>query len=400
MILIDILSWGLIAVGLILMTLAAVLLIEVVAAVSPSRSGWAPGARPASRPRIAVLVPAHDEALVIADTLRGIQRQLEPADRLVVVADNCTDATEEIARSLGAEVARRVDPDRRGKSHALAFGVRYLSSSPPEVMVVVDADCPLDAGCLEAIAARAQETGRPVQARYEMLPPSGKPAPLRLRIATFAFKLKNGLRASGLCRLGFPCHLAGTGMAFPWPALGRVELASGELAEDLVLGLDFARAGLAPLYDPSARVTSTFPASDEGTGTQRERWESGHLATIARHVPTHLVEAVRHRNLPLLVLAIDAAVPPLAFGGIVLAAAMVVSGLWALVAASYGPLALSAAATAMFAVAVGLAWYRAGRDILSVWDLMAAPAYAVSKLSLYARVLKGKRTAWIRSSRD
>ncbi len=400
MILIEIASWGLITVGLILMLLAAVLLIEIVAAVVPSRSPRAPAATGTSRPRIAVLVPAHDEALVIADTLRGIQRQLEPADRLVVVADNCTDATEEIARGLGAEVARRIDPDRRGKSYALAFGARYLASSPPEVIVVVDADCALDGGCVEMIAARAHESGRPVQARYEMLPPPGQPAPLRLRIATFAFKLKNSLRTLGLCRLGFPCHLAGTGMAFPWPALGHVELASGELAEDLVLGLDFARAGLAPLYEPSARVTSIFPASDEGTRTQRERWESGHLATIARHVPAHLVEAVRGRNLPLLILAIDAAVPPLAFGGIVLAAALMVAGLWALVTASYGPLVLAVAATAMFALAIALAWYRAGRDILSVWDLMAAPAYAVSKLSLYARVLTGKRTAWIRSSRD
>lgn len=90
---------------------------------------------------------------MVADTLRGIQGQLEPADRLVVVADNCTDATESIARSLGAEVARRDDPDRRGKSFALAFGVRYLAPSPPEIVLVIDADCMLDAASLETIAA-------------------------------------------------------------------------------------------------------------------------------------------------------------------------------------------------------------------------------------------------------
>ena len=44
-------------------------------------------------PRLAILMPAHDEAEVIGATLGAIREQLSSRDRLIVVADNCTDDT-------------------------------------------------------------------------------------------------------------------------------------------------------------------------------------------------------------------------------------------------------------------------------------------------------------------
>lgn len=386
----------LIAIGAVLLLLAAVLFAEIVAALFPRRQQDA--AKQTVRPKCAVLVPAHDEALGITKTLRAIQEQLTPRDRLLVVADNCTDATAEIAETLGAEVIRRVDPELRGKSYALDFGIRHLADAPPDVVIIVDADCALDAGCLEKIGALAFETGRPVQAYYELLPPAERSP--RLGIAAFAVKVKNGLRPQGLHRLGLPCQLMGTGMAFPWSAISKVKLGSGELAEDLVLGLDFARARMAPLFCPSARVTSAFPVSAEGLGTQRARWETGHLATIFGRVPALLFEAVRTRNRPLLALALDAAVPPLALNAFAIFAALSIALVVALATGAMAPLVLSAAAAALFGTAVGVAWLKSGRDNITLFELATAPAYAVSKLPLYAQIFRGKRIAWIRSKRD
>lgn len=403
MLLLDIAAIGLAAIGTVSLLQAALLLAEAVAAIRAEKSRERPsGTRPVTRPRVAVLVPAHDEELGIADTLRDILHQLGPQDRLVVVADNCSDATEEIARTAGAEVVVRSNPARRGKSYALDFGVRYLAVDPPEVLIVVDADCKLDPGSLGIMAALTYESGRPVQARNESLLPTDRPASLGQRVAMFAVRVKNHVRSQGLKRMGLPCQLMGTGMAFPWPAIRSVEIASGELAEDLVLGLELARIGLAPSYCPEARVTSPFPASGEGVKTQRERWETGHLRTIARRIPGFLLEAIRHRNVHLMVLAADAAVPPLALGALAIAANVILSGVMALLAPIFVlPLVLSAGAALLFAVAVGLAWLQAGRDILSARDLaLIAPAYALAKLPLYARALRGKRTSWIRSPRE
>src|SRR5690242_16376925 len=111
--------------SLLLLLPLLVLTLEVLAALLPARS------RTTSRPpglRCTILVPAHDEETGIAATLASIRSQLAPQDRLVVVADNCTDRTAAVAREAGAEVVERTDPARRGKGFALDCGVRALEA--------------------------------------------------------------------------------------------------------------------------------------------------------------------------------------------------------------------------------------------------------------------------------
>ena len=88
----------------------------------------------------------------------------------------------------------------------------------------------------------------------------------------------------------------GTGMAFPWEVLRSVNLANAHLVEDLKLGLDLTLAGHPPLFCPSARVTSEFPSSVKGAGTQRRRWEQGHLDMILKNAPRTLALAIARRD--------------------------------------------------------------------------------------------------------
>jgi len=91
----------------------------------------------------AVLVPAHNESQNLVPTLLDIRAQLGEGDRLVVVADNCTDDTAEVARACQAEVIVRNCPEKRGKSYALDWGVRNLGEVRPDTVIIVDADCRL-----------------------------------------------------------------------------------------------------------------------------------------------------------------------------------------------------------------------------------------------------------------
>ena len=103
-----------------------VFFLEIVAATSLSR--WRRPYRTdvGVRPPVAVLVPAHNESSGLLPTLANIQSQLLPGDRLLVVADNCSDDTAALARAAGAEVVERNDPTRRGKGYALDWGVQHL----------------------------------------------------------------------------------------------------------------------------------------------------------------------------------------------------------------------------------------------------------------------------------
>jgi cellulose synthase/poly-beta-1,6-N-acetylglucosamine synthase-like glycosyltransferase len=65
--------------------------------------------------RTTVLMAAHNEGAGILPTIRNIQAQLGPNDRILVVADNCTDDTAAIVQAAGVEVIVRADPARRGK---------------------------------------------------------------------------------------------------------------------------------------------------------------------------------------------------------------------------------------------------------------------------------------------
>src|SRR5438067_1718063 len=85
----------------------------------------------------------------------------------------------------------------------------------PLAVLVVDADCRLGEGALTRLVCDAARTGRPVQAEYVLEVPAG--AGWRGQVSAFAFLVKNVVRPRGLARLGAPCLLTGTGMAFPWP---------------------------------------------------------------------------------------------------------------------------------------------------------------------------------------
>ena len=73
----------------------------------------APGPPFAPALRLTVLVPAHDESLTIGATLESLWGQARPPDQVVVVADNCTDDTADVARRGGATVFTTVGNDEK-----------------------------------------------------------------------------------------------------------------------------------------------------------------------------------------------------------------------------------------------------------------------------------------------
>lgn len=342
---------------------------------------------------LAILVPAHNETLVIAQTLTSILPQLNSQDRLVVIADNCTDDTAAIAQKLGATVVERHNLQQRGKGYALDFGLQSLKSNPPQVVVIVDADCVLAENAVQLLAAACVQHQRPIQALYLM---QSQPNPrLKARVAGFAWLVKNKVRPLGFKALGLPCQLMGTGMAFLWEDLSKISLASGHIVEDMKLGVDFARLNKAPYFLPEAVVTSVFPPTAEATNTQRARWEHGHLSVILSEAPSLILQAIQHKNWQMLGLACDLIVPPLA----VLALLCVAVCTLALFASKFAFM-LSLVLFGALLAAVLLAWLVFGREMISFSQLCFAPIYAMGKIPLYLKFFINRQVDWVRSKRD
>lgn len=348
-------------------------------------------------PPFAVIVPAHDEEAGIAATLAAVQAQLRPIDRLLVVADNCTDRTAAIARQAGAQCVERTCDEHRGKGFALAAGRDVLrdGGAMPAVVIVLDADCVPDPGALPLLAAMAAREKAVLQGLYLL---DGKPGAGTIAgISTFAFLVKNLVRQRGLRAVGSPALLQGTGMAFPWPIFAAAQLASGDLVEDLELGLTLAIAGVPVWFAESARFRSQA-SGIAGLRTQRTRWEHGAMAVTLRFVPL-LLQAIAGRR-ALVWLLLDLLVPPLALLGIALCTALLAGVLvWGL----GGGMDVAVAATLEIAglgTAIGLAWMRFGRSVLPARAILQVPFYILWKTPIYLRLIGRREREWIRTARE
>jgi Glycosyltransferases, probably involved in cell wall biogenesis len=374
----------------------AVLFIECSAALLPSQFETRESQEP--QPKVAVLVPAHNEALGIGATLETLLPQITGQDYVIVIADNCDDETAAIARTFGVTVLERQDTERRGKGYALDYGLRSMEVDPPEVVVVVDADCIVHQGTIERIARQAAAVARPVQAIYLMELPE-KPSP-KDSVSALAFLVKNLVRPSGLKQLGLPGLLTGTGMAFPWSALQKATLASGNIVEDMQLGLDLAIAGYTPLFCSEARVTGRLPQQQQAAKSQRTRWEHGHLQTLLTQVPKLLKESVRQRRFDLTALALDMCVPPLSLLVMIWAVVMVGALLAGSLGASWTMAIVVAIEGILIFISIVGAWAKFGRADLPVGSLLAVPFYLLWKIPLYFSFLVKPQTKWIRTERD
>ena len=380
---------------------ALVFLCQCVASLWP---GGPAAAGPAARPRLAVLVPAHNEEAGLAAALDSVRPQLAPGDRLVVVADNCTDGTAGVARACGARCVERFDEVKRGKGHALAAGLDALRADRPEVVVIVDADCRVEPGALGTLAAAAAAADAPVQCVYLLEPdPNAGPA---ARLSNFAFLVKNLVRQRGMAALGLPALLQGTGMAFPWRVIDGVDLATGHITEDLVIGLDLLERGHAPRFCDAARVLSA-QASPDAEVAQRTRWEHGYLSTMIARGPGLLLRGLAGRP-ALLGTAADLTVPPLSLLLMLAAAAgLLAAGVAGLCVALGHPLAWLAVLAAAWLGLLGLAVAAVlvavcrvhARCVMPVRTLLAAPLYALAKLPIYLKFLRGPETRWVRTQR-
>lgn len=376
----------------------AVLLVEVIAALKAPRPAPFEVQELNIEKRVAVVVPAHNESLGLVPTLEDIKPQLGPGDRLIVVADNCTDDTAAVAAASGAEVIVRNDLERIGKGFAMGWGIAHLSKDPPDYVLFVDADCRLQAGLIGGLKRVCQHVQRPVQALFMMR--SAENSPINHSFAEFAWILRNWIRPLGLRNLGGPVQLMGTGMMFPWNAINSVPLASGHLVEDLKLGLDLAEAGKAPYFFPFVRVTSTFPTSAKGTESQRQRWVQGHLGTIGRFVPRLLAVGLMRGDINVLVLALDLLVPPLSLLALLIAGTAVLTLSAALLGGAWLPALIACGNLAGFILCILLAWSKFGRQVFPVHAASSFGAFALNKIKFYSRMLVGGTAAqWIRTDR-
>lgn len=237
-------------------------------------------------PRFLFLVPAHDEQLLIRACVQSLAALRYPRERcgIVVVADNCSDRTAEIARSAGARCLERADPTRPGKPQAIAWALEQLPFAQYDAVVIVDADTMVDTNfAMElgraggtAIAHVAIQGYFDVSNRTES-PITRMAAVLAAATHRFAYRLKS------LAGLNVP--LVGNGMAIGRDVLARYGWQAFSICEDWEMYAFLTMHSVRILGAPGARIYSQEAQSLRQSATQRERWTAGRLTVLARLGP-------------------------------------------------------------------------------------------------------------------
>jgi len=349
-------------------------------------------------PRTVVLIPAHNEEGVISRCLASLSVDLPPNCRLLCVAHNCTDATAEIARNLGAEAIEVQDGGRGGKPDALKAGLRWLDANPPEVVVIVDADCVVSEGAVRILATRAKELNRPVMGAYFFAPADAEKGLATL--SSLAVLLKNYVRPLGLRALGLPCLLNGSGSAYPFHAIRNAPQGKGSIAEDYQLAIDLLQQGYPTTFVPEARVDGLLPKREDTALRQRRRWEHGHMFLAFRAGPRLMLEGLKRLDKDCIALALEVSVPPLAFLGMIWAVAAGLSFALYAFHGDGGPLGFLTGTAVAFAAAVLMSWMRFAGVKPTLAALAAVPGYLMWKLPMYRDFFTRRETRWVKTARD
>src|SRR4051812_13396151 len=300
--------------------------------------------RPTDQPelRFLVLVPAHNEELVIASGLAAIMADRRAHDLVLVIADRCSDRTAEIARSLGASVLERGPDEPAGRAAARQAGLEHARALEWDAVLMLDADSVIEPGFFAACERALASDALAVQARSE----SGHGRSAAQEAALAAFTLQGITMPRGRDRLGLSVRLRGTGMAI------RREVALAHrfrapASEDLFFTLDLMLDGVRCRHVDAARLRSQGAGDWSTFGGQKLRYEAGRMAAARTYVPRLLGRALRHRDAACLEAAWFLASPPFAIGALSLLLATglsAVAGAWTLAAvfaAAFGLLGLA-----------------------------------------------------------
>jgi cellulose synthase/poly-beta-1,6-N-acetylglucosamine synthase-like glycosyltransferase len=243
--------------------------------------------------RITILVPAHDEERSLPATLAALDEQTRRPDRVVVVADNCTDGTVQVARSFGHEVVETEgNLHRKGGALNQALAKILPGMGPDDVVMVMDADTRIGPRYLETAAARLDsdpyleavggvffgEAGHGLAGMFQ-----------RNEYRRYSQEIRR--------RRGRVFVLTGTASAFRASALAMVAAARGiyipgepgqvydtaALTEDNELTIALKSLGATMVSPAECTVTTELMPDARHLWRQRLRWQRGALENISAY---------------------------------------------------------------------------------------------------------------------
>jgi len=242
--------------------------------------------------RFLVLVPAHNEEKVIATMIDNLNRMDYPKELYdyIILADNCTDRTEEIARELGAEVlvSRRESEDEpTGKPIVLKKALNALGDyhEKYDLVMFFDADNMIDLNMFREVNSQYIDSGRKADVIQCYLGCKNKAG--MVAFADYvSYTITNRFMQYSKQRIGLNAAIGGTGFCVSAQYLhDRGGWTSLSLTEDFELQIETICEGRRLLWNNEVRIHDEKPTKLRACARQRLRWAQGRWFVSFKNTP-------------------------------------------------------------------------------------------------------------------
>lgn len=333
-------------------------------------------------PKTALLIPSHNEAHHIRQTLRSVQKCTGEYD-LIVIADNCTDQTAAFAKEENAQVLERRSP-LKGKHYAINEAIAHFKNY--DLYIIIDADTEVEPNLVETFQRYIQQGWKAVQGLY-LLPAEGPY--FSSRLASIAFTGHNALRPMGRSAFGLSCGIFGNGVALSRELIQTIPFPKDTIVEDAAYHIELVKRGIKVGFAPETKLTAVHPETSQDSARQQQRWQGGRLRLWLNEASS-LLKCIFQGKWACIEPFLDLSTPPLAYYTI---------ALLILLATPFKGYALIGLLVLGIHLLQTLIFRKQGfADLLA---LTFTPYYLVKRLLSVGHIWKGSRKgqAWTRTKR-
>jgi cellulose synthase/poly-beta-1,6-N-acetylglucosamine synthase-like glycosyltransferase len=229
---------------------------------------------------VSVLIPAFNEAKVIAASVRRILASTHRKVRIIVIDDGSTDGTSDVVRTsfAGDQRVSLVTTQNGGKARAINLGLAHADG---DIIVVLDADTQFEP---QTISRLVRWFVDPTVGAVAGNAKVGNRLNMLTRWQALEYVTAQNLERRALATLG--CITVVPGAVGAWRREAVVKLGgfpSNTLAEDQDLTIMVQRAGYKALFDQQAIAWTEAPDTMNGLAKQRFRWAFGTLQCLWKH---------------------------------------------------------------------------------------------------------------------
>jgi cellulose synthase/poly-beta-1,6-N-acetylglucosamine synthase-like glycosyltransferase len=224
--------------------------------------------------RFAVIIPAHDEELLLPRLLKSLEEQDYPEEffDIVVVADNCVDGTCSVASAYRTLVLERNNRELIGKGYAINFALDSISIEKYDAVFIVDADSLVERMALRNLDEVIQSGAKAIQCHNGLANPG---ASWFTRLLDVSRTLSNEVLEPAKEKLGLSSHLMGNGMCFTREIMSRYGWKAFSVGEDWEYSTKLILHGERIAFANRVQVLHQESVDLRQATPQRLRWSSG-----------------------------------------------------------------------------------------------------------------------------